>query len=75
MAEAEEVCKATGGGAMLVSDLSSALAAAQTQATRMVDCVRSQNWGNATPAYIACDEAIAKADGAIAKLLEKAASA
>lgn len=75
MAEAEEVCKATGGGAMLVSDLSSALAAAQTQATRMVDAVRSQNWGNATPAYIACDEAIAKADAAIAKLLEKAASA
>ncbi len=73
--EAEEICKATGGGTMLISDLTSALAAAQGQASRMVDSVRSQNWGNATPAYIACDEAIVKADRAIAKLLEKTASA
>jgi len=75
LAEADEICKASGGGSVLASDLSSALAAAQSQATKMVDAVRTQNWGNATPAYVACDEAIAKAHQAIAKLLDKAATA
>jgi methyl-accepting chemotaxis protein len=75
LAEAEEVCKATGGGSVLVSDLSQALAAAQTQATRMVDEVRNRNWGAATPAYVACDEAIAKIHQAVTRLLEKAAAA
>ncbi|MBN8910658.1 MAG: hypothetical protein J0H65_01080, partial [Rhizobiales bacterium] len=75
MTEADDICKATGGGSALAADLSSALAAAQSQAAKMVDAVRSQNWGNATPAYVACDEAIAKAHQAIAKLLEKAAMA
>ncbi|MCC7251891.1 MAG: hypothetical protein IT540_08455 [Hyphomicrobium sp.] len=74
MAEAEEICRAAGGGLVLASELSSALANAHTQASKMIDAVRSQNWGNATPAYVACDEAIAKAHEAIAKLLEKAAS-
>ena len=41
----------------------------------MVEEVRNQNWGAATPAYIACDEAIAKLQQAAAKLLEKAATA
>jgi predicted nucleic acid-binding Zn-ribbon protein len=72
LAEAEEICKATGSGSVLASDLSSALATAQTQASKMIDAVRNQNWGAATPAYVACDEAIAKAHQAIAKLLEKA---
>lgn len=72
LAEADEVCRTTGAGSALAADLSSALSAAQTQATKMVDEVRNQNWGNATPAYIACDEAIAKAHQAIAKLLDKA---
>jgi hypothetical protein len=75
MAEAEEICKATGSGSALAADLTSALAAAQTQATKMVDEVRNQNWGAATPAYVACDEASAKAHQAIARLLEKAAAA
>ncbi|HYD15651.1 MAG TPA: hypothetical protein VEA77_04565, partial [Hyphomicrobium sp.] len=73
MAEADEICRVSGSGSALASDLSSALAAAQTQATKMVDEVRNRNWGAATPAYIACDEAIGKAHQAIAKLLEKSA--
>jgi hypothetical protein len=75
MAEADEVCRTTGSGSVLASDLSSALAAAQTQATKMCDEVRNRNWGAATPAYIACDEAIVKAHQAIAKLIDKASSA
>lgn len=75
MAEAEEICKTTGSGSILAADLSSALAAAQTQAAKMVDEVRNQNWGAATPAYVASDEAIAKAHQVIATLLEKAATA
>lgn len=73
MAAAEEIGKAV-GGSVLVAELSSALAAAQAHAATMVEEVRKQNWGNATPAYIACDEAIAKVDQAVAKLLEKAAT-
>ncbi len=75
MTEADEICKTTGSGSALAADLSSALATAQAQATKMVDEVRNQNWGAATPAYIACDEAIAKAHQAIAKLLDRAAAA
>ena len=73
LAEAEEICRASGSGSMLASELASALSEAQTQASKMVDAVRNQNWGNATPAYVACDEAIAKTHQAVAKLLEKAA--
>ena len=72
MAEADEICRTTGSGSALASELSSALAAAQTQATKMTDEVRNRNWGAATPAYIACDEAIGKAHATIAKLIEKA---
>ena len=72
LAEAEEICKAHGGGLVLASELSSSLANAQSQATKMVDAVRSQNWGNATPAYVACDEAIANIQLTVGKLLEKA---
>jgi methyl-accepting chemotaxis protein len=72
MAEADEICRTTGSGSALASELSSALAAAQTQATKMTDEVRNRNWGAATPAYIACDEAIGKAHTTIAKLIEKA---
>lgn len=73
IAEADEICRATGSGSTLASDLASALSAAQTQATKMVDEVRNRNWGAATPAYVACDEAIVKAHQAIARLLDKAA--
>lgn len=71
LAEADEICKAH-GSSMLASELSSALANAQSQATKMVDAVRSQNWGNATPAYVACDEAIGNIQLTVGKLLEKA---
>ncbi|WP_244534576.1 methyl-accepting chemotaxis protein [Hyphomicrobium sp. CS1GBMeth3] len=72
MAEAEEISRTTSGASMFAADLSSALSAAQTQAAKMVDEVRNQNWGAATPAYIACDEAIAKIHEAVGKLLERA---
>ncbi len=74
MAEAEATCRAAGSSA-LAADLSSALSAAQTQAAKMIDEVRSQNWSAATPAYIACDEAIAKIEQAISRILEKVAAA
>jgi methyl-accepting chemotaxis protein len=75
MAEAEEICRTTGAASVLAADLSSALAAAQAQAAKMVEEVRNQNWGAATPAYIACDEAIAKIHQAVGKLLDKAEAA
>jgi hypothetical protein len=75
IAEADEICRTTGSGSTLASDLASALSAAQTQATKMVDEVRNRNWGAATPAYVACDEAIVKAHQAIGRLLDKAAAA
>ncbi len=74
MAEADEICRATGSGSALVAELSTALANAQTQGTKVIEEVRNRNWGAATPAYIACDEAIGKTHQAIAKLLEKAAT-
>ncbi len=72
MAEADEICRTTGSGSALAAELSTALANAQTQGSKVIDEVRNRNWGAATPAYIACDEAIGKAHKAIAKLLEKA---
>ncbi len=72
MAEADEVANATGASS-LAADLASAMSTAQTQATKMVDEVRNHNWGAATPAYVACDEAIAKLQQAAARLLERAA--
>jgi hypothetical protein len=75
MAEAEEICRTTGAASVLAADLSSALAVAQAQAAKMVEEVRNQNWGAATPAYIACDEAIAKIHQAVGKLLDKAEAA
>lgn len=73
LTEANELAKASGGSPFAASNLSSALAAAQAEATKMVEEVRAQNWGAATPAYIACDEAIAKAQTAIGELLKNAA--
>jgi methyl-accepting chemotaxis protein len=75
IAEADEVCRTTGAGSALAAELTSALSTAQTQAAKTVEEVRNQNWGAATPAYIACDEAIAKLQQAAARLLEKAATA
>jgi methyl-accepting chemotaxis protein len=71
MAEADAIANATGSSS-LAADLASALSTAQTQATKMVDEVRNHNWGAATPAYVACDEAIAKVQQSVARLLERA---
>jgi methyl-accepting chemotaxis protein len=73
IAEAEEAARvlhATG----LAADLASHIAAAQASATTMTDEVRNRNWGNATPAYVACDEAIGKIAAIIARLMDKAAA-
>ena len=72
LAEAEIVARQS-GASILAAELAQALSEAQTQGTKMVDEVRSQNWGAATPAYIACDEAISKVHTSLAKLLERAA--
>lgn len=72
LAEAEAIARAH-GASMLAAELTQALSETQSQGTKMIDEVRNQNWGNATPAYIACDEAIAKVHTALGKLLEKAA--
>lgn len=74
MAEADELARMSGASAQ-AANLSSALAAAQTQAAKMVEEVRNRNWNAATPAYIACDEAIAQVQQAINELLERAAAA
>jgi chromosome segregation ATPase len=72
MSDAEAIANATGASA-LAADLASAMSTAQTHATKMVDEVRNHNWGAATPAYVACDEAIAKIQQAATRLLERAA--
>lgn len=74
VAEAEEICRTYGGGNVHASELSASLATAQSQGSKMVEEVRNQNWGGATPAYVACDEAIAKIQQSIAKLLERVAA-
>lgn len=71
LAEAEQIAKATGASA-LAAELTSALSTAQAQGTRMVDEVRNRNWGAATPAYVAADEALAKLQTAIDGLLNRA---
>ncbi len=73
--EAEEIVRAAGSGHSLVADLSSALSVAQSSAAKMTDEVRNRNWANATPAYIACDEALGKMTAAVTALLDKAAAA
>ena len=71
LAEAEQIAKATGASA-LAAELASALSTAQAQGTRMVDEVRNRNWGAATPAYVAADEALTKLQTAIDGLLNRA---
>ena len=73
MAEAETIARAS-GNSMLAAELASALSEVQAQGAKMIEEVRNQNWGNATPAYIASDEAIAKVHATLATLFDKAAS-
>lgn len=69
LAEAEAASRAAGTSA-LAAELAQALSEAQTQGAKMVDEVRNHNWGDATPAYIACDAAIAKVHQALGKIIE-----
>jgi chromosome segregation ATPase len=68
LAEAEQVAKTNSALRGLVADFAQAITTAQQTGTTVVDEVRKQNWGGATPAYIACEEALRKAATAAAKL-------
>jgi methyl-accepting chemotaxis protein len=69
LAEAEQLAKANSALRGLVADFAQAITTAQQTGTTVVDEVRKQNWGGATPAYIACEEALRKAATAAAKLI------
>jgi len=70
IAEAEEAGRLS-GATSLAADLATSLAFAQTNATTLTDEVRNRNWGTATPAYVACDEAIGKMTAIVARLMDK----
>jgi 2-C-methyl-D-erythritol 4-phosphate cytidylyltransferase len=72
MAEAEEAARLCGSSS-LAADLASALAVANARAATMTDEVRNCNWANATPAFVACDEAIGKMTAIVTTLMDRTA--
>lgn len=70
VADAEQLAKANSGLTGHAADLAQAVMQAQQSGNAVVEEVRKQNWGAATPAYIACEEALRKATAAAAKLLD-----
>jgi methyl-accepting chemotaxis protein len=68
VAEAETLCASGGADRTLYSDFTNAIEEARKNATVVVTEVRRSNWGGATPAYIACDEALKTAALAADKL-------
>ncbi len=68
LAEAEQLARANSALRGPVADFAQAITTAQQSGTTVVDEVRKQNWGGATPAYIACEEALRKAAVAAAKI-------
>jgi methyl-accepting chemotaxis protein len=68
LVEAEQLAKTNSALRGPVADLAQAITTAQQSGTTVVDEVRKQNWGGATPAYIACEEALRKASAAASKI-------
>ena len=70
LAEAEQHAKAHPADQPHFVELAQAVASAQQNAAQMIAEVKKMNWGAATPAYIACEQALRKAIAAAAHLLK-----
>ena len=70
LADAEQHARTHPADMAHCTELSQGVAQAQQNADRMLAEIRKMNWGAATPAYIACEEALRKSVAAAAKLLQ-----
>jgi methyl-accepting chemotaxis protein len=68
LAEAEHLSARDASLVAAANELSGAVANAQSNGAAMIAGVAKSDWGVATPAYIACDEALKKAIAAAGKL-------
>ena len=66
--EAEQLVERERSGHGLAADLAQKVAFAQEKAQVLVSAVAKANWGDATPAYVACDQAMREATEAVHKL-------
>jgi chromosome segregation ATPase len=69
LAEADRLCAANAGNRSAAAEMSDAIRQAQHSGAQMIAGVSKSDWGAATPAYIACDEALKKAVAAASRLL------
>ncbi len=74
LADADRICAADASQRAVAAELSDAINQAQSSGAQMIAGIAKCDWGVATPAYIACDEALKKAITAAAKLAASAGS-
>jgi methyl-accepting chemotaxis protein len=74
LAEAEKYCAAHSNGKGTLAELTRALEEARRNADVVIAEVRRANWGGATPAYIACEQALNLAIASVSKLSKPAGS-
>lgn len=72
LAEADGLCAAGRADRSVAGELTDAVRQAQRSGAEMIAGVAKSDWGAATPAYIACDEALRKAIAAASKLTASA---
>jgi ABC-type transporter Mla subunit MlaD len=72
LADAERLGAADAADRSVAAELAEAVRQAQQGAAQMIAGVSKSDWGAATPAYIACDEALKKAVAAASKLMGSA---
>ncbi len=70
LSDAAALAAARSDGAALLAELKRAVGEAQSNADRVVSSVRKGDWGAATPAYVACDDALKAATTAAAALTQ-----
>jgi chromosome segregation ATPase len=73
LADADRLCAADASKRPDAAELAGAVSDAHSSAAQMIAGIRKSDWGAATPAYIACDEALKKAISAAARLAGNAA--
>jgi methyl-accepting chemotaxis protein len=74
LAEADRLSAVNMADRSAAAEMSEAVKQAQSSGAQMIAGISKSDWGVATPAYIACDEALKKAIAAASKLLSSAGS-
>lgn len=69
LAEADRLGAINGADKPAAAEMSEAVKQAQHNGAQMIAGVSKSDWGAATPAYIACDEALKKATAAVSRLM------